>query len=297
MKLSIIGKGAVASLVAARCQEQRISHNVLPRDGQPYTLSYQLIHHKPVSYAPEIASPQSIADVLLVPTKAHQVLPALVQWQDCIHKQTAIVLLHNGMGTLEKVQAAFPQNPLVAMTTRYGALLTAPNTLRQTGHGNSAASWITRPKQEKAQRDIEALLNQLLPPCTWQENIQGLLWQKLLINAVINPLTALHKINNGQLAQAPYSEQVDRLIGELAPLLPHLPLTMSLADIAELIQSVIHNTAANFSSMYQDIHQGRGSEIHAITGYLLETAKRHNIPLPEHQRLYQQVLALEEQLP
>ena len=52
---------------------------------------------------------------------------------------------------------------------------------------------------------------------------------------------------------------------------------------------MIESTAANISSMLQDIRQQRHTEIDYITGYLLRRARAHGLTLPVNSRLYEQI--------
>jgi 2-dehydropantoate 2-reductase len=55
---------------------------------------------------------------------------------------------------------------------------------------------------------------------------------------------------------------------------------------------VIRATAANYSSMLQDLRAGRGTEIKYITGYLLRIAARHGVPAPHNRALMEEVRRL-----
>ena len=52
------------------------------------------------------------------------------------------------------------------------------------------------------------------------------------------------------------------------------------------VNQIIQNTAANTSSMLQDIIAQRHTEIDYITGYLLHRARLHGLTLPENARLF-----------
>ncbi len=56
---------------------------------------------------------------------------------------------------------------------------------------------------------------------------------------------------------------------------------------------VCQATAANISSMLQDIRAGRATEINAINGAVCELARQHGLASPENDLLVQQVLAVE----
>ena len=60
-------------------------------------------------------------------------------------------------------------------------------------------------------------------------------------------------------------------------------------ELLRRVMMVVELTADNYSSMYQDMEQGRETEIEAITGFLLNKAALHGIAVPVNQGLYQAV--------
>ena len=49
-------------------------------------------------------------------------------------------------------------------------------------------------------------------------------------------------------------------------------------------------TAANYSSMHQDVSNGRRTEISYLLGYACEAAARHRLQLPHLQQLQQRLV-------
>ena len=88
-----------------------------------------------------------------------------------------------------------------------------------------------------------------------------------VINAVMNPLTALEDVPNGALL-----EQPDRVLGlceELLPLLEHHGLRRPLAFWVDKVLQVARLTAANSSSMRQDLRHHRRTEIDYMNGFVV----------------------------
>lgn len=298
MRLGILGKGAIGSLLAAKCQVIGIPFTLLTRNSEPFDLAYQLIDGQSGYFTPRICNPDitETFDVLLVATKAFDVGGALEQWRNKIDNNTLIVLMNNGMGPHESVAEHFPHNPVVAVLTSYGAHRPNENQVIETGEGNSAGGWLLAPNEQQefvlAMRIIE-LFDRLFPPFVWHVNVHVPLWQKLAINAVINPLTALHKIPNGHLATSLYQNMIGHLIEELRQVMEAEGINITASTLNNTVNSVIAGTAKNISSMYQDVIQGRRTEIDLITGYILKVAKRHGVPMPHHQSLYNKIKLLE----
>ena len=124
------------------------------------------------------------------------------------------------------------------------------------------------------------------------DNAQSLIWGKLVINSAINPLTALLQVPNGELLSHPKAR---RMMGDLARETAevaaaehiHLPFNNPV-DAAE---DVAHKTAANYSSMFQDILRGAPTEIDAISGAVMKRGAKHGIKTPYNKACWTMVHA------
>lgn len=232
-------------------------------------------------------------DFLLVTLKAQDVLPALTQLQSQIDKHCCIVLLHNGMGTAEQAEKLFPRNAIMVGTTSNGVLKLSNNHIRHTGAG---VTWLG-PFNNQAKR-YKDIANQLsaLEELAWCDDIREKLWLKLVINCAINPLTAIHQCKNGDLATPVLHPQVVTIVQELALICEKARLPWSNTELQAQVDTVISRTAENYSSMHQDRHFNRQSEIDYITGYVLKVANAYSIPVPVNKALYEQIKQQEVEL-
>ena len=60
-------------------------------------------------------------------------------------------------------------------------------------------------------------------------------------------------------------------------------------SLRDIVYNVIETTAANTSSMLQDVRAQRLTEIDYISGFLLRRARAQGIAVPENTRLYELV--------
>ena len=63
--------------------------------------------------------------------------------------------------------------------------------------------------------------------------------------------------------------------------------------VLEFVRAVAESTAANTSSMLQDVLRGRETEIEAINGFVIDRARRHGIEVPGNEVLWGMVKAIE----
>ena len=123
--------------------------------------------------------------------------------------------------------------------------------------------------------NISVATSRCIGHAAWSEHIQERQWIKLVVNAVINPLSAVYNQQNGVLLQ--HQDDIAELCLELQPLLLQQGLTKTANEWRELVLQVVDRTAQNYSSMQQDLANRRRTEIDYITGYLLQQAERSGL--------------------
>ena len=132
-----------------------------------------------------------------------------------------------------------------------------------------------------------------LPTLTYSDNIKEKQWLKLAINCVINPITALENIDNGQLLNDKFQAQITALILEIIAIAAFENIEFNFNELREKIMAVAQSTAQNCSSMRSDILNKRKTEIDYINGYIVKVANRMNFSVPENEKLLREIKALE----
>jgi 2-dehydropantoate 2-reductase len=295
MQWTILGAGAVGSLLATHLQRSGQMVSLLdtrqPHRHQAKPMLLEQLDGAICMCELDCIGYQDLAhiDCLLVTTKVWQVTTALQPLIGLLPDSCPIVLLHNGMGTAEWLINHFPNNPLLAGVTSCGALKRDIHHIQHTGFGETWLGALNHAGNEW-QRLVAPLAN-ALGHAAWSEHIEERQWQKLVVNAVINPLSAVYNQPNGILLQ--HQAEVAALCDELQPLLVHHGLTKTAQAWCELVLQVAERTAQNYSSMQQDLANQRPTEIDFITGYLLQQAAKIDLELPLHRALYIKIKALE----
>ncbi len=231
---------------------------------------------------------------LIIATKAGQAAAALEKWQGCLANNAEIVMLQNGLGSQAEIAAMLtPSQTLLAASVTEGAYLEALGAVVHASKGKTQLGRWSGPDQGAAARWVSRLTIAGLA-AEPVAAIRPVLWHKLAVNAVINPLTALNKVENGALASRDYKPQVDALCAELLQVFKRLGIAEPEGGLAYRVEQVILSTAANRSSMLQDITAGKKTEIDYITGALLKAATALKLELPTHQTMYNAIKAAEQ---
>ena len=221
---------------------------------------------------------------LLVACKAYDAEQAVAQLAPRLAKDAELILLQNGLGSQEAVANRVPHARCVSASSTEGAFREQDWQVNFAGHG---FNWLGDPANPGAPDWLDDLSDAGIPH-QWTPDILTRLWRKLALNCAINPLTVLHDCRNGGL-QAHQCE-VATLCAELAELLQYCGQPQAAEGLVDEVERVIHATAANYSSMYQDVRHGRRTEIHYLLGHACRTASRHGRQLPHLERLYRRLV-------
>ena len=285
MKITVLGCGALGQLwLTALCKRGHEVQGWL-RVAQPYC-SVNVIDEDGSVFNESLTAndPDFLAqsDLLLVTLKAWQVSDAVKSLASILPTTTPVLLIHNGMGTVEELKA-IPHPLLMGITT---------HAARRDGniiiHVASGTTHIGPARQQDGDYSYLAdILQEVLPDVAWHNTIRPQLWRKLAVNCVINPLTALWNCPNGELLA--HSALTETICNEVAAVMEREGHHTSADDLLYYVNQVIENTSENISSMLQDVRAQRRTEADYITGYLLRRARAHGIAVPENTRLYEQI--------
>lgn len=230
--------------------------------------------------------------LLIVCVKAYQVDDAVSSIIEYLPKHCHILLLHNGIGPHLQVQKYLLTQGLSLGTTSQGALRLAHWHVQQTGTGDSQ---LGHTNGTLLANELKTLLLNAIPQSLWCDTILVNLWQKLAINATINPLTAIKICRNGALAYPSYKQLIENVIAELVGVAQADGIVLDKLVLTNKVYDVIQRTANNYSSMYQDVANKRQTEIDNINGYIIERAKAHHLSCEINETLFNQIKAIESQ--
>ncbi|MFC5450202.1 ketopantoate reductase family protein [Paenibacillus aestuarii] len=212
--------------------------------------------------------------------------------------KTVLVCFQNGIGHEQRLGSAVGSDKLLLAVTTEAARKEGSNAVSHTGKGITYIGAIEAAGHEPVPEGLQILLTDLMEKAgvsaEMSKNMVMRIWTKLLINAVINPLTAILRVKNGDLLRSPSTIALMRDLFDEAMLLAAAKQISLPEDLWETIQHVCKATARNHSSMLQDVMLKRNTEIDSMNGSLLRLAEALQIELPIHRTVYRLVKALEE---
>ncbi len=300
MPVLVVGTGAMACLFAARLTGAGIDVTMLgswPEGMQALsTHGVRLldldgrVHRYPVQVLDKEGPARTFSQAIVL-VKSWQTARAARQLEGLLAETGIALTLQNGLWNYETLAGVLGNDRVALGVTTLAARLLEPGYVRHTGDGKITLG--ISPRLVK--------LRDLLTSSGFQvETVadpRSLLWGKLVINAAINPLTAILKITNGELLTQPdIRELLHEVTTEAEFIAYHNGVRLPYPDPIEAVEQVARNTAANHSSMLQDVLNGRPTEIDAINGAIVREADKVGIPTPVNRVLWHLVKGLDSRL-
>jgi 2-dehydropantoate 2-reductase len=293
VKIGIVGGGAIGLLIAAYLSNEYKVTVYTRRSAQAQRLMNEGLRFvkrgetKRISLQAVAFTEANINDDLVFITVKQYDIATIINRRNQFDQVKTVVFLQNGMGHIKLLSPLMKKNVIVGIV-EHGALKHDDRTVEHTGIGKIVLASLYGTFGQAVN-----LAEKSIPdfPFEFADDWENVLVKKLIVNAAINPLTALLRIKNGDLLKVkPYYEMMKLLFSELKQVLP-------IGDEQkawEHIVSVCQKTAENYSSMLMDISQNRKTEIDAILGYVLERGKELGVALPLSQFLFYAIKGLEE---
>eukprot|EP01097_Dermamoeba_algensis_P010792 TRINITY_DN808_c0_g2_i1.p1 TRINITY_DN808_c0_g2~~TRINITY_DN808_c0_g2_i1.p1 ORF type:complete len:242 (+),score=39.26 TRINITY_DN808_c0_g2_i1:477-1202(+) len=181
----------------------------------------------------------------------------------------------------------------------HGALALSPCAVQWTGRGEMKLGFssLVRAKQHekefenKQQKLLEfiSLLNSANLNAKLSENIIEDMWNKLIVNACVNPIGALFEEKNGELLHSVvYQQMIKKLSTECVSVCQANNISIS-KDIEEKINNVLRNTKENRCSMLQDIQNGKETEIDYLNGAIIKYGRKAGVSVQAHEKVFSAV--------
>ncbi|MFP4499790.1 MAG: ketopantoate reductase family protein [Candidatus Hydrogenedentota bacterium] len=290
MKVAVVGPGAMGCLFAAYLANSDIKTYLvdykndratrLNESGLTVEENGQSIHAKVEVVT---AVPAGI-DLVIVLTKAYATSALRFP------PETPVLTLQNGLGNVETLCSMIGSARILVGVTSEGCTLLDEGHVRHAGRGlTHVGAWTSCPVDPVVEVLSKAGFN--VEPT---ESPGQLIWEKVAINAGINPLTAVLNVPNGALIEIKEVRQLMRdLVVEAAKVAATegYRFQQSLVEEAEVI---CQRTSTNISSMLQDIRAGKATEINAISGEIIRRAQLASLPTPRTRVIYQLIRGLEQ---
>lgn len=301
LQIAIVGPGALGLLFAARLVKAGVSTMLLDHRRQRAAhLAKQGIrlidavgvHHVRL---PVTADPRKLAgiDAAIILVKAYQTDQAAAALAEYLPATARVLTVQNGLGNVETLQLHFGRERVFGGTTAQGGLLEAADIVRDTGHGPTVLGTSSGQADPRLDDLCQALMLAGFAVSV-TDNLPASLWSKVIVNAAINPVGALTRKRNGELAEHASSMLLMIAIArEAEGIARRHGIQLETIDWSARLHGVCQATASNKNSMLQDILNDRRTEIDAINGAIVRVADCLNMRAPINRTLWHLVQTVE----
>ncbi|MCG8402179.1 MAG: 2-dehydropantoate 2-reductase [Firmicutes bacterium] len=302
MKIGIIGAGAMGSLFGARLADgdnqvtlidvwrehvRKINAEGLRLVGENGEKIYHLR---------AVESPRSLGtqDLVIIFVKSYHTTAALKNAANLLGPNTAVLTLQNGLGNAELISEVAGGAAVYAGTTSHGAHVLGPALVRHAGEGETVIGRFGGPNDRRA-GEIAAALTRCSLVTRVTDNIDGLIWDKLLVNVGINALTAICAIPNGGLVDLKSAGLLmEKLVAEAEGVARAKGIKLPGDNPRAKAREVAAATGENRSSMLQDMENRRRTEIDFINGAIVKEGAKVNVATPCNEMVALLIKTLEE---
>ncbi|HRK34377.1 MAG TPA: 2-dehydropantoate 2-reductase [Candidatus Hydrogenedentes bacterium] len=289
MKIAVIGPGAMGCLFAARLAKAGnevtlVDHRQdratrLAASGISVETQDGVLDTKPKV----VTSVPNNADLAIVLVKAHATIHLN------LNSRTPVLSLQNGLGNVETLCSLVGSANLMAGVTSEAATLLDDGRVRHVAPGITRfGAWTSCPTGPAVKALTQAGFQ-----IEMTESPGQVIWEKVAINAGINPVTALVNAPNGTILEV---QELRQLMRDLVVEAVKVAATEGYRfenSVVEVAEKTCADTAANISSMLQDVRSGRTTEIDAISGEIVRRAQLSALPTPRTRVVWQLIKGME----
>lgn len=233
------------------------------------------------------------ADLIIISVKSYNTKEAIIHSRPLVGENTRILTLQNGIGNVEIITEVVGQELVIGGVTNQAATLINVGHIKHAGKGETVIGRIDG-KIPVEMRSIREIFNKAGLETRISRDIKGLLWSKLIINAGINALTAITRLTNGKLIEFASTRRIlQEAVTEATRIAKRKRIKLIYDDPLAKVEAVCEATAANLSSMLQDVLRKKRTEIDFINGVIVRQAQELGIPVPVNSLLVDLIKTIE----
>ncbi len=319
MKYAIYGAGSLGTVLGAYITEagekidlinrNRAHVEALKRDGAVIGGTVNKTVPVRALLPEEMEGPY---DIILLMTKQMNNRETVSFLRPFLSPQGVLVTLQNGLPEPGIAEIIGPERT-IGCIVEWGATLEAPGHCRLTSDPASLSFHMGRMKEvrEESIEAVRALLEKMCP-VAMEENLMGVRWSKLLINATFSGIGTVMGGRFGDVAENPKAREIaircmkecmdtGRAAGvTFAPVQGknitllfdyHTPIKRALAK--RLLPIAMKKHRLIEPSMLQDLKKGKACEVDGINGVICEWGRKTGVPTPINDQIVE-IIRMEE---
>ncbi|MBJ60454.1 MAG: hypothetical protein CMB54_00810 [Euryarchaeota archaeon] len=302
MRVGIFGTGAIGSLLAFKLARTGNKPFIYSRGESLSALQKRglIVHSQdsvdvltPIEYS--ILNSQQSLDVAIICCKQNSVSELTIIAEKYLISDGFVIAIQNGLGHLDRVASVVGRGRTIGACITHGSNRIGPAEIKLGGEGKIVIGPLDSEKFSVRSGLYKKMIEMLDDAKLYPDNMTNILpsiWEKLLLNLAINPISAICGVRNGVLLFSPLNELAISVMREGAIVAEYEGISIDFEKLEDSLNQVLQATADNRCSMLQDVMNGIPTEVDWICGAVVEKAEVHGIPVPMTQTLWNLVHGL-----
>lgn len=300
MKIAVIGAGAMGSIYGGRLS---VHHEVYLVDTNQLIvdkindggLKLQEDGQDMLFWPTAVTSTEGLPkmDLVILFVKALFSRAALSQHAGIIGPDTYVLTLQNGSGH-EDILTEFVDvdHIMIGTTEDNGAVLEA-GYVRHGGEGKTNVGMLV-----EDQGGMLPKIKEAFDCCGFHvlvhDNIQALIWDKLMTNVSLSVVTGILQVKMGYIAANEYAWNLTEcLIREAVAVAAGLGMIFDEEDVISKVRTTSMDNPEGITSICSDIQAGRRTEVDTISGSVVRAARKCGVSAPAHEMVVNVIHGLE----
>jgi len=231
------------------------------------------------------------ADYIIMTPKSYDLDSTVAQIKPIVGSNTVILPLLNGIDNSDQIRTLLPETEVWQGCCYIVARLNEPGIVESSGGLHRLNFGYEHSQTNDRLIACEKLLKDAGIDATFYENIMHVIWTKFFFISATASLTSYFNVSFGALLTD--KTRKSTLVNVLEEL-----ILIANAEGAEIervvIDKVIHQLEKlpfeTTSSMHSDFKAGKTTEVHGLTGSVVELGKKLGIPTPTYLNVYNELL-------
>lgn len=227
-----------------------------------------------------------IADYIIMTPKSYDLESTIVQINPAIGKDTIILPLLNGIDNSQIIRALLPETEVWDGCCYIVAKINEPGVVENSGGVHRIVFGYKNQTNERLLA-FEKLLKDAGIEAEFHKDILTSIWKKFLFISSSASLTSYFDVSYGALLTDEFKKKtLINILEELILVANAEGIAMDKTEIDKLIHQIKKLPSETSTSMHRDFTAGKNTEVHSLTGIVIELGKKHGIPTPTYDNVY-----------
>lgn len=298
--VAVIGLGALGTIISEYLTEKLPPNHLYIIADQNRIQNYRqkgiYCNEKPLDFNYVLPKPsEKPADLLIFCVKFNQLKAAIEDARFLVGEHTIILSALNGITSEEIIGEKFGMEKVLYCVAQGMDAVKIDNKVTYKNMGMLCLGEKNNSVWSAKVQTVATFLDSINFPYEVPPNMEHHMWGKFMLNTGVNQTVAVFSTNYGgiQVEGEPRRVMIAAM-REVIDLSQKLGINLSEADLSYWLNVLTDLNPSGMPSMRQDMAAGRKTEVELFAGTAITLGKKHGVPTPVNEWLYQKVQDMEK---